>query len=317
MIVNRYIATRKYWFSFSIHNSNERFFIHFREPHLYNETYKSLLVELLPLMYPGNSSAKIEEDWNEWNGISPNVNISTTSDADTRESCFQNLTFTETPLAWDWNFPTCEINDSHINNLDFLKTMMGVESVFQLIIGIIGIASNLLAIPILCNKSMRSVFNKLLICLLILHTIYIFCSILSETLWPEWEKDDQAQISNFSFIILFSFILHPLKQLMLFSSIFITVLMARQRYLAIRHPVEYRNFTQSTNPWKAALKYLIVVMITATLLAFPLYFETQIIKVEKGAQIFGINSTHFQYVSIFNSNNSCLLFNNRWFRKIE
>lgn len=269
-------------------------------------------------MYPGNHSAKMEEDWNEWHGVLSYVNISTKSDVDTRKSCFQNLTLTETPLAWDWNFPTCEINDSDVNNLDFLKTMMGVESAFQLIIGIIGIASNLLAIPILCNKSMKSVFNKLLICLLILHTIYIFCSILSETLWPEWEKDDQAHISNFSFIILFSFILHPLKQLMLFSSIFITVLMARQRYLAIRHPVEYRNFTQSTNPWKAALKYLIVVMITATLLAFPLYFETQIIKIEKGAQIFGINSTHFQYVSIFNSNNSCLFLNLiEYFRKIE
>ena len=85
--------------------------------------------------------------------------------------------------------------------------------------------------------------------------------------------------------------------------------MARQRYLAIRHPVEYRNFTQSTNPWKAALKYLIAVLITATLLAFPLYFETQIIRTEKGAHIFGINSTHFQYVSTFNSNNSYMLFN--------
>ena len=251
----------------------------------------------------------MEEDWNEWNSFESNDTISKGSDESERNSCFLNLSFTEPPLAWDWNFPTCEINDSDVNNLDFLKTMMGVESAFQLIIGIIGIASNLLAIPILCNKSMRSVFNKLLICLLILHTIYIFCSILSETLWPEWEKDDQAQISNFSFIILFSFILHPLKQLMLFSSIFITVLMARQRYLAIRHPVEYRNFIQSSNPWKAALKYLVVVLITATLLAFPLYFETQIIKIEKGAQIFGINSTHFQYVSNLNSINSWSFFN--------
>ena len=268
----------------------------FRKPHSYNDSYSSLLRELLPLMYKGNDTigSDAEEDWNQWvlkENFVPGTSPANESDVESKKSCFPSL-------AWDWTFQTCEPNSSDVANIEFLKTVNELDKVIQLTIGIIGITSNLIAIPILCNKSMKSVFNKLLICLLILHTIYIFCSVLTENLWPEWEKDDQSQIFSDSFIILFPFILHPLKQFMLFSSIFITVLMARQRYLAIRHPVEYRNYIQSTNPWKAALKCLVAVLITAALLTFPLYFETTIQDVEKGPpQIIDINSTHFQYVS--------------------
>ena len=245
-------------------------------------------------MYRSNDTipSDLYQDWDEWQlkeGYIPNSIYENDSDVEPTKSCFA--------MSWDWTFQMCELNSSDVANVEFLKTIIGLESVAQLTIGIIGITSNLIAIPILCNKTMKSVFNKLLICMLILHTIYIFCSVLSENLWPESENDDQKQIFSYMFMILFRFILHPLKQFMLFSSIFITVLMARQRYLAIRHPVEYRNYIHTTNPWKAALKYLVAVMISAAMLTFPLYFETRIIENEKNAHIIGINSSHFQYVS--------------------
>ena len=207
------------------------------------------------------------------------------------------MSFTEPPLAWDWNFPKCKINDPDACNLDFLTPIMEVEFEFQLIIGTIGIASNVLAMSTLCNKSMKSVLNKLELCLLALHTIYIFCSILYETLRPEWEYDGQEQILDFSYSILFSFLIHPIKQFILFSSIFATVLMVRQRYLAIRPRAKFRDFIQSTNPWKSSLKYFVAVFITAALFTFPMYGEMQFMKIEKDAQIININSTHFQCVS--------------------
>ena len=260
------------------------FVISSRKPHSHNESYESLFQGLILLMYPDNSSYSEEliEDWGQWKSSLNDSN------GYVRRNCFS-----------DWSFPICENNNSDEANHALLKTVIDVESTFQLIVGVIGIISNLLAIPILCGKGMRSVFNKLLICLLILHTIYIFCSILSEMFWPEWEKDDQKETFQIWFIILFSFVLHPLKQFMLFSSIFITILMARQRYVAIRHPVEYHNSLQSSNPWKAALTNLMAVLIAAALLTFPLYLETKVLQKEKRADIININSTHFQYVSIF------------------
>lgn len=247
-------------------------------------------------MYPDNISysEELPEDWDDWRSQLNETDINVNENGSEWKG--QSIS--------NWSFRVCEINGSDEVNTPLFKTVVEIESTFQIIVGIIGVISNLLAIPILCGKGMRSVFNKLLICLLILHTIYIFCSILYETFWSEWEKDDQQNAFTLLFIILFSYVLHPLKQFMLFSSIFITILMARQRYLAIRHPVEYHNSLQSSNPWRVALSNLLAVLIAAALLTFPLYLETKILHQEK-ADIININSTHFQYVSIVVINWTC------------
>ena len=176
---------------------------------------------------------------------------------------------------------------------DIQHVSFWVEDVCQLTIGLIGIISNIIAIPTLCSREMKSIFNKLLICLLVLHTIFISGVLLTQTMWPARESFGK---SNDWFIILFSFVLYPLEQLMLYSSTFITILMARQRYLAIRHPIEYRNSTIALNPWIPAIKSVFVVLIAASLFTLPLYFETSVKSVDV-RMFHDINSTHFQYVS--------------------
>ena len=196
---------------------------------------------------------------------------------------------TETPMCQNRSLPM--LQTEYIQTLSFW-----MEVVFQFTIGIVGIISNLLAIPILCSPSIKSVFNKLLICLLILHTVYISSVLLIEAImWEVWKSESDTRIDAWN-IILFSFILHPLKQLMLYSSTFITVLMARQRFLAIRHPITYRNSILSSNPWIPAIKSLIVVLMTAALFTFPLFLETSV-EGKVNGRVYDVNSTHFQYVS--------------------
>jgi hypothetical protein len=173
------------------------------------------------------------------------------------------------------------------------NVLFWIEGVFQIIVGVIGIVSNLVAIPILCSPSMKSIFNKLLICLLILHTIYI-CGVISKgMIWQRLDNDENRKSEVWSTIV-FSYV-YPLPELMLYSSTFITMLMARQRYLAIRHPIEYRNSNLTTNPWVPAIKSLILVLTAALLLTFPLFLETSL-KSEVSSS-FETNATHFQYVS--------------------
>ena len=193
-----------------------------------------------------------------------------------------------TPMCTDDRLDMFEFEDVH-------SFSFWMEGVCQFPIGIVGIISNVLAIPILCSSCMKSIFNRLLICLLILHTVYICSVLLTETMWPVW-KNDPHNISEAWFIILFSFVLHPLKQLMLYSSTYITVLLARQRYLAIRHPIEYRNSVLSTNPWVPAIKSLMFVLVAAALCTFPLFLETSVEYDEIG-RVHEVNATHFQYVS--------------------
>ena len=170
-----------------------------------------------------------------------------------------------------------------------------MKGVCQLTIAIIGIVSNLAAVPILCSNAMKSIFNKLLICLLLLHTVYLCGVLLMGIMWPEWENNDE-KLSEVWFMILFSFVVYPLQQLMLYSTTFITTLMARQRYLAIRHPIEYRNSTMMINPWVPAIKSLSLVLVVSGLFCVPLFFETAI-NYDHFGTIKNINQTHFQYVS--------------------
>lgn len=191
------------------------------------------------------------------------------------------------------------INTCHDNNLDddqketIRNVSFWLQGVCKLIIGIIGMISNVTAIPTLCSRKMKSIFNKLLICLLILHTIYLSGAILTQIMWPDWEPPGDAW-----FILLFSYVLYPLDPLMVYSSTFITILLARQRYLAIRHPIEYRNSTITVNPCTHAMKSLAFVLVVSGLFTIPLFFETSLAYLKSG-EIKDVNETHFQYVSMF------------------
>ena len=184
------------------------------------------------------------------------------------------------------------LDNSQLEKIQSVSFWM--EGIFQLTIAVIGIVSNLAAIPILCVNAMKSIFNKLLICLLILHTVYLIGVLLMGIMWPEWKNNDE-KLSEVWFIVLFSFVVYPLQQLMLYSSTFITTLMARQRYLAIRHPIEYRNSTTGINPWVPAVKSLMLVLALSGLLCVPLFFETAI-RYDEFGTIKSVNTTHFQYV---------------------
>ena len=195
-----------------------------------------------------------------------------------------------------WQCVEYKLNDNEIAQIQTFS--FWVEGVCQFILGTIGIISNLLAIPILCHKRMNTIFSKLLICLLVLHTVYLGCVLVIEVMWPAW-NDNPKRLSEAWFIFIFSYGLYPLKQLMRYSSTFFTTLMARQRFLAIRHPIEYRNSTLTINPWVSVMKSLLFVIVTGALFTFPLYLETSVKHTEVD-RIEEFNSTHFKLVRDIN-----------------
>ena len=172
------------------------------------------------------------------------------------------------------------------------------EGVFQFTIGIIGITFNILAIPILSSKKMRNVFNKLLISLLVLHSIYICCVLLTKAMWKE-TPEEQYHPQSFLrtvFIYSYSYFLRPLKRFVRISSTFLTILIARERYLAVRHPIQYRNSNLVGNQWIPVIRTLLLVLATAALITFPIYLETSVEKSEV-SRVVDVNTTHSKYVS--------------------
>ena len=165
-----------------------------------------------------------------------------------------------------------------------------IEGVLQYVVGVLGIFANLSAIPALCSSRLRSLFNRLLASLLLLHTAYIILSLVMYA-----GREAIMGSSGRWFTILYSYLLYPLRPVILHSTTIIIVLMARQRYFAIRHPMEYRNLQQQVNPSIPAAKSLLCAILTTTVFVCPLFFETSVEQYSVG-KTRRFNETHFQYV---------------------
>ena len=73
--------------------------------------------------------------------------------------------------------------------------------------------------------------------------------------------------------------------------------MARQRYMAIRHPLEYRQAMIGANLWRRALLNLGVVTLAAGVIVIPMYFETIVQQDTLLHQVQPFNRTHSWMVS--------------------
>ena len=71
-----------------------------------------------------------------------------------------------------------------------------------------------------------------------------------------------------------------LQPMLLHASTFLTVMMARERYLAISNPTEYRNATLlqlvDSRIWKRPLLYMAASVAASTLFVLPLNWEGKV-----------------------------------------
>ena len=77
----------------------------------------------------------------------------------------------------------------------------------------------------------------------------------------------------------FAYGLYQLQSISILSSIFMTVVLALERYLAITKPIEYHNAIQGTNPWKRVWMYIIPVVIFSAIFNLPKFAETKVVPV--------------------------------------
>ena len=120
-----------------------------------------------------------------------------------------------------------------------------IDAYGNIVLAVFGIILNILAICIFSKKSFKSNFNNLLIALAVCDLLFLVLSIGEST-----RKNFQEPRSNVSTLPgqvtwvhhhLFPYFLYPLHNILLSISIFMTVSISIERYLAIFHPLVYRN----------------------------------------------------------------------------
>ena len=114
-----------------------------------------------------------------------------------------------------------------------------------IILATLGVFANILAICVFSNKTFKSNFNNLLIALAVFDLLFLVVCI-TESIRRTFEAHT-ANTSTFKGLAtqihhhLFPYFLYPLHNILLTSSIFMTISISIERYLAIFHPLVYRN----------------------------------------------------------------------------
>jgi hypothetical protein len=152
-----------------------------------------------------------------------------------------------------------------------------LEGVLLLTVGSIGILGNLVAILVLhLERTASSSFNRLLAMLATFDTIFIVFTLLDYSLarvffWP-WAQESEV------WVYLIPKVIYPLNNMTFCCSIYLTVMLAWERYLAVCHPNHYRMVNRAqTGYTRTILVYVLPVVLFSIVLNIPKFLETELV----------------------------------------
>lgn len=154
---------------------------------------------------------------------------------------------------------------------------MWVGGYVTIVLATMGVCANILAICVFCNKTFKSNFNNLLIALAVFDLLFLVVCI-TESVRRTFEERT-ANTSSISGLVtqihhhLFPYFFYPLHNILLTTSIFMTISISIERYLAIFHPLVYRNRSYS---WNLSC-HILPVLGLAVLINAPKFFESEVV----------------------------------------
>lgn len=150
-----------------------------------------------------------------------------------------------------------------------LKIVLGFLflGAMSIVICLIGLFANTVSIPVLRTKDLyTSTFNRLLIVLAVCDNLYLLFALL-ESIRTEME------LSTDIHTMVFPYAFYPLHNIMLVLSIYMTVILAMERYRAISKPIDYHTIIVSGKQWQRVFHYVVPVVIFSVLFNMPKFFE--------------------------------------------
>lgn len=109
-----------------------------------------------------------------------------------------------------------------------------VQGLGSVIIGCFGFVMNSITLYILTRQKLRKIFfNKLLICLTIFDILFIINGIY-ESYRLNMTKTNYCSMQGYVMVVLY-----PLRRIVLCCSIYMTIMLAFERYLAVSKPITY------------------------------------------------------------------------------
>ena len=164
---------------------------------------------------------------------------------------------------------TYNISPTQLELCCYLTKHLEVEG--RIIVCLSGLFFNTYAIFLFSDKKLLSeLFNRLLLCLVIIDSVYLSIGIL-EVWFYSFEKP------SFTKLYLYFFFVYPFRGIMLCCIIYMTVTLAFQRYKSIAKPMAniMRNPVLNGETWTDVMKYVFPVLLFSILFKLPLFFEVE------------------------------------------
>ena len=147
-----------------------------------------------------------------------------------------------------------------------------IQGLASIVLGTIGIIVSTLAIIVLSNNKLSGIFfNKLIVCMTSFDIIYLMCSTY-DSIRFNFIPTDYCTFLGYVTV----FVLFPLRKIVLCCSIYMTIVVAFERYLAVVNPITHRNESKFASVKKRLFKYVCIVVLVSFLYGMPLFFAFKI-----------------------------------------
>ena len=175
-----------------------------------------------------------------------------------------SLVVNETKLLSPVNCPNFTEQDEHI--LEHFTYWVGGVSVC--IVSFTGIILNLTAICVLLTRlSNRNNFNQLIVILFTVDSVYLILSVITTF-------QRKLGLTNRILTIIFPKFTYPISSTSLTLSIFMTVGITHERYIAVKYPIIHSARMRSAKYRRInLLKYVLCIMFGAVAFNVPKFFE--------------------------------------------
>jgi len=172
-----------------------------------------------------------------------------------------------------------------------------------------GLIANIVSALILGKEDMRNSFNFLLIALISMDSCFLFLCLLEGVRKIGYASNIQ--------VLLFPHLLYPLISIVFTASIYMTVAIAIERYIAVHYPIDYSQAINSPEACKRRLlKYVIPVIFISTFLNIPKFLESDI-EYYNPWDDFSTGNQYWSYPGEFEHNGSHIFHNQTVYKHIS
>ena len=151
------------------------------------------------------------------------------------------------------------------------------EGVIQMIINTVGILGNFISLLVLLSKDQQNLFNMSLTMLTFFDTIFNVTDILESIRRIHYNPSRCIERSWFQVIHLYLWpqFLYPLRDIAMASSMYMTIALATERYLAVSKPIT-SYIAKDKRTWKNMIWYTLAMVIGIIACMSPLFFEFKV-----------------------------------------